>query len=130
MLTHPKSVALSDAKRLSHVALKTFFNITRMWRCTSHDEIILLGQPAKSTFYKWKQGQSELILPKDTLERISYIFGIYSALRLLFPTEVQAHTWPNKPNMTFQGKSALDIMRAGNVVDLAVVRRYLDGMRG
>lgn len=130
MVSHLDTVTTHDPKRLSHAALKTFFNITRVWGCTSADEIILLGRPAKSTFYKWKKCPEEIILPKDTLERISYIFGIYSALRLLFPTELQAHAWPRKPNEIFQGKSGLDMMRAGNVADLALVRRYLDGMRG
>lgn len=130
MLSQFELSANVDPKHLSHVALKTFFNITQAWGCTSADEIILLGQPPKSTFYKWKKCPTEVVLPKDTLERISYIFGIYAALRLLFPTEVQAHAWPTKPNLAFQGKSALAIMRAGNVTDLALVRRYLDGMRG
>lgn len=130
MLSQQKPLSAIDIRRLSEVALKTFFNITHAWNCTSADELILLGQPAKSTFYKWKKSQTEILLPKDTLERISYIFGIYSALRMLFPTELQAHAWPNKSNAAFQGKTALDIMRAGNVVDLAVVRQYLDSMRG
>lgn len=130
MLSYNKTLDINELHRLSEVALQTFFNITRAWNCSSADELIFLGQPAKSTFYKWKKAQTDIQLPKDTLERISYIFGIYSALRLLFPTELQAHAWPGKPNAAFQGKTALDVMRAGNVVDLALVRRYLDGMRG
>lgn len=130
MLSHLETSASFGSKHLSHVALKTFFNITHVWGCSSADEIVFLGQPAKSTFYKWKKCPEEIILPKDTLERISYIFGIYAGLRLLFPTELQAHAWPNKANSAFQGKTALDVMRAGNVTDLALVRRYLDGMRG
>lgn len=138
MLTHSdpmapadlNHLAQTDPKRLAQAALRTFFNITQAWQCTSRDEIILLGQPPRSTFYKWKKCAGDVILPKDTLERISYIFGIYGALRVLFPTDLQACAWPARPNAAFHGKSALDVMLGGNVTDLAFVRRYLDAMRG
>ena len=71
-------------------------------------------------------------LSGDTLERISYVMGIYKALRILLPTSEAAHAWVKKPNTAqgFGGKSALDRMLAGRVVDLADVRRYLDAERG
>ena len=71
-------------------------------------------------------------LSADTLERISYVMGIYKALRILLPTEEAANDWVKKPNTArgFNGKSALDRMLAGRVIDLADVRRYLDAERG
>ncbi len=119
----------ADPKRVSSTALKVFFNITRGWGLSAQDEMCLLGDPARSTFYKWRSGDAPT-LPKDTLERISYVMGIYKALRLLFPTEEQANAWPFKPNRDFGGESAINVMLKGSLVNLSDVRRYLDGMRG
>ena len=87
--------------------------------------MILLGEPARSTFFKWRKQEGPSI-SKDTLERISYIIGIYKALRILFPTEAQANAWPAKPNREFGDKSAVEFMCQGSVVHLSDVRRYLD----
>ena len=91
----------------------------------------LLGNPPRSTFYRWKQG-AKVALPHDTLERISYIFGIYSALQVLLPRPEAADAWIRKPNAAplFGGRSALDRMLSGQVGDLYLVRQYLDAQRG
>jgi hypothetical protein len=69
-------------------------------------------------------------LPKDALERISYVMGIYKGLQILLPKT--ADDWVRKPNkaQVFGGASALDRMMSGNVADLYVVRQYVDGQRG
>lgn len=116
---------------LGQTALTAFFNITAGWGLSAEEERTLLGSPPRSTFFKWK-GERSARLSQDTLERISYIMGIYKALRILLPTEEAANAWVKKPNTApgFAGKSALERMLAGRVVDLADVRRYLDAERG
>ncbi len=91
----------------------------------------LLGVTARSTFFKWKKDPNTA-LPKDTLERISYILGIYKALQILLPDEKAADDWVKRPNEAplFSGRSALDRMLSGQVADLFVVRQYLDAQRG
>lgn len=118
-----------DEKRISQTALKAFFNISQDWDLSTQQQQVLLGQPARSTFYKWRNGEGPS-LPKDTLERISYILGIYKALRLLLPSQAQADEWPHKNNRDFAGETALAHMLKGNVLHLADVRRYLDARRG
>lgn len=78
-------------------------------------------------FFKWKK-EKHGHLSQDTVERISYIMGIYKALHILLPTSEAADTWPKKANTAslFNGGTALEKMLAGKVVDLAEVRRYLD----
>ena len=91
----------------------------------------LLGVTARSTYFKWKK-YAQGHLPKDTLERISYVLGIYKALQILLPDGKAADAWIKKPNSAplFRGKSALDRMLSGQVSDLFVVRQYLDAQRG
>jgi len=60
------------------------------------------------------------------LKRISYVFGVYKKLRILFPKIAQANKWLTKPNEGFNGSSALDFMAAGQIVNLRNVRHYLD----
>jgi len=73
-----------------------------------------------------------VVLSQDTLERLSYIFGIYSALQVLLPKPEAADTWIKKPNTApiFGGRSALERMLSGQVADLYIVRQYLDAQRG
>ncbi len=116
---------------LGATALTAFFNITAAWDLSADDERLLLGSPARSTFFKWK-GEKAARLAPDTLERISYVMGIYKALHILLPTAQAADEWIRKPNsaVPFGGKPALERMRGGRVMDLADVRRYLDAQRG
>ncbi len=126
-----KTTNALDMEKVYATALTAFFNISKRWDLTTEEEQILLGSPPRSTFFKWKR-EHKGTLSKDTLERISYIMGIYKALRILLPNEKAAYQWPKKPNKApiFNGKSALDKMLGGQVIDLADVRRYLDAERG
>ena len=126
----PNKHKSSHGAEKNAVALKAFFKITAKWKLSSQQEMVILGV-SKSTFYTGKSKKNG-DLPKDTLERISYILGIYKALRILLPTEDAANQWIKKNNHTplLNGNSALDKLMKGNVVDLADVRRYLDAERG
>jgi hypothetical protein len=116
---------------LGSTALTAFFNITTAWGLAADDERVLLGSPPRSTFFKWKSERAAR-LSADTLERVSYVMGIYKALHILLPTAESADAWVKKPNsaVPFAGKSALERMRGGRVLDLADIRRYLDAERG
>lgn len=119
------------AEELGGPALRTFFRLADQWNLRIAEQRKLLGDPPESTFYKWKR-QQDGALGRDTLERISYLLGIYKALQILFPDPAQADAWLHKPNQStlFGGHSALERMLSGNVADLYVVRQYLDAQRG
>jgi hypothetical protein len=125
------SAAYQVAKNMSGGALRTLFRIADAWQLGNKELMALLGSPPRSTFYKWKQSE-HVALPHDVLERISYLFGIYSALQVLLPQAQAADAWIKKPNSAplFGGRSALDRMLSGQVADLYVVRQYLDAQRG
>ena len=129
--TAPNGPHSLDRKPLSGPALRTFFRIAELWGLSVDEQMTLLGVTSRSTFFKWKRAQA-VTLPKDTLERISYILGIYKALQILLPDEHAADAWIRKPNAVplFAGQSALSRMLSGHVSDLYVVRQYLDAQRG
>lgn len=112
-------------------ALRAFFNLADRWNLRVAEQRKLLGDPPESTFYKWKR-ERDGTLGRDTLERVSYLLGIFKALAILFPQPDRADAWLRKPNgaPTFGGKTALERMLSGNVADLYVVRQYLDAQRG
>ncbi len=116
--------------RAAGSALRTFFRLAEAWQLSVAEQTTLLGV-ARTTLYQWKQGK---VAPLDRhqLERLSHLFGIYSALHILFPVGERADEWIKKPNSAplFGGRSALDRMLGGQVADLYVVRQYLDAQRG
>jgi hypothetical protein len=110
-------------------AMRAFFRIAEAWGISNEQAQVLLGRPARSTFYKWKRGPAAAV-PHDTVRRLSYVLGIYQALQILFKSPEQADAWVSRPNAAFGGRSALAHMLGGDVTDLAAVRRYLDTVRG
>ena len=127
-----KQTAPAIAQRdLSGPALRAFFNIASAWNLNVKQQRTLLGNPPGSTFFKWKRELAGS-LPRDVLERISYVLGIYKALQILIPDAERADAWISSPNTApvFGGHSALDRMLGGNVGDLYTVRQYLDAQRG
>ena len=126
----PQSVDL-DSREAGQALLRSYFNIADAWKLSAKEAMALLGLRSRSTYHVWKDGKSGA-LPRDTLERISYVLGIYKALQMLLPSDEAADAWIRKPNAAplFGGRSALDRLLSGNVADLYEVRRYLDAQRG
>lgn len=132
MMKHNEKHAKNEA-RLHRVAVKLFFGIADEWALNDEQKKTLTGV-GRTTLHTWRKKLDEdkefTSLSRDTLERLSYIAGIYKALQLLFADPHQWKTWIKKPNRDFGGASALDRMLGGNVMDLCDVRRYLDAARG
>ena len=99
------------------------------WGLSDAQARVLLGDPPARTYARWKSGTSARV-PLDTARRLSYLMGIHKALRHLFKEPERARAWIRKANAAFGGRSALEHMLAGDVVDLAAVRLYLDAERG
>ena len=108
-------------------ALRTFTGISKAWSLTKLEQSAILGQPIDATFPVVETGVIEELLP-ETLERISYVVGIYRALHTIFSDPEQADGWIRRPNSAplFDGASALSVMCRGRVADLASVRRHLE----
>lgn len=113
---------------LAGAGLRAFFRIAQKWGLSDGEARCLLGSPVSAVYSRWKRDQ-EGPVPVDTLERISYILGIYKALHLLFTEPAQADSWVRRSNAApmFGGRSALDRMMAGCVADLSAVRQVPRG---
>lgn len=106
-----------NSARVQKVALKIFLRICRRWQLNDEQMKILLDV---DDCFRLDDEYPQI--SRKTLERISYVFGVYKSLRIIFPTERQANAWIKKPNAAFDGNTALQIM----LNDPSVVRRYLD----
>ncbi|HEX7937044.1 MAG TPA: MbcA/ParS/Xre antitoxin family protein [Paraburkholderia sp.] len=125
-------ISAASLAEMSAAGLRAFFKIARDWDLSADEQIVLLGSPGRSTYFKWKSAPETARLARDTLERLSLVLGIYKALQILLPQPSAADTWVKRPNSAppFGGRRALDRMLAGNISDLVAVRQYLDAMRG
>ena len=110
------------------VGLEAFLNMAERWGLTTDEQIVLLGSPGRSTFFKWKKEGGAM--PADTTERLSHLLAIWKSLRILFTIDQRGEDWIRRPNAYFDGASALEVMLGGKVVDLYLVRVYLDAQRG
>jgi Antitoxin Xre-like helix-turn-helix domain/Antitoxin Xre/MbcA/ParS C-terminal toxin-binding domain len=120
-----------EALAAGGAGLRAFTRIAELWHLSIPEQLALLGITSRSTYFKWRK-EPQPRLPRDTLERLSYLMGIYKALQLLLPNTQAADEWIRRPNEAplFGGKSALERMLSGQVADLYTVRQYLDAQRG
>ena len=112
--------------------LPAIFKIFSQWRLTGAQQMTLLGLSNEKTLYNWKSQPEKAMLTRDLLERASYILSIYKSLQILLPNQALADQWLPTPNYNplFNGTAPLDRLLAGQVVDLAVVRNFLDAELG
>ena len=96
----------------AETAITVFHRIAQAWGVNDSEESKLLGCSV---------GTDE-VMSGDALERISYVFGIYKNLCIIFPNEQQANGWIRRPNKDFDGRPAIDVM----IEDPSIVRRHLD----
>lgn len=95
------------------------------WQLTRPEAMTLLGLTATSTYANWKNGKTGTI-PRDTLERISYLLNIDDNLRSLLPTDtaiIQHLRQPAAPNE--RDSALIERMLQGNVIDIYLVQQEL-----
>lgn len=124
-------LAPSRTQDLGEAGLRTVFRIADEWGLSTAQLMVLLGNPSRSTFFRWKAGDVGPV-SRDLLERLSYLVGIYKALQILLPQGDHAREYLQRPNTAavFGGRTPLAVMLGGQVADLYRVREYLDARRG
>lgn len=131
---HFHAISREDRERTSGPGLRAFGPIADLFGLCEAERIALLGEPSRSTYYRWMKKAREcqsLTLPLDTLLRVSAVLGIYKSLAVLFEDENQALIWlrGSHQGTLFTGASPLAYMLDGGHDGLMTVRRYLDAWR-
>jgi Antitoxin Xre/MbcA/ParS C-terminal toxin-binding domain len=125
----PDLTVRAERDRLSAPALKAFFNIMAKWKVRDEDARALLGGVTNGPFYEMKR-KPDRVLDVDKLTRISYLIGIFKALRILH-ADALADEWVQLPNQNriFAGQTPLAYMMRGGLPAMQTVRRLLDARR-
>lgn len=124
-----KQVEASKRQALSGPAIRAFLRLQEAWELSDKEAQRLLGDVSRTTLHNWRTNPPQS-LSRDTLERISYLLGIFKGLQLLLPQGKQADAWIKKKNSFFGEQTPLERMLAGNISDLLAVRSYIDHARG
>lgn len=110
---------------IAQLALKGFFNMATRWQLTRPEAMTLLGLTATSTYANWKNGKTGTI-PRDTLERISYLLNIDDNLRSFLPTDTAINQHLRQARIPGdKASSMLEHMLQGNVIDIYLVQQAL-----
>lgn len=125
----PDLGARVERERLSAPALKAFFNIMARWKVRDEDARALLGGVSNGPFYEMKR-RADRLVDRDRLTRISYLIGIFKALRILHSQSL-ADEWVHLPNSNpiFAGHTPMAYMIRGGLPAMQTVRRLLDARR-
>lgn len=115
----------------NEVVWKSLAALVKRFDFKEKEALILMGDMPRSTYTTGIKNKS-INLDRDKKERVSYLLGIYKALRLLFDDSSQALSWINRENSLppFNGKTPKEHMLEGSIVRLAEVRQFLDYWRG
>ncbi|WP_405030726.1 MbcA/ParS/Xre antitoxin family protein [Pleomorphomonas sp. JP5] len=122
-----ESTAITDAEAAA--LARATVNLFRAWKLTDVEATTLLGGMSARTWARWKDGSIGRI-DRDLRMRMAHLMGIHKGLRYLFKEPARGYEWVRKPNDTFDGRSALDLMLRGELSDLQDMRAYLDAERG
>ncbi|MDB6179485.1 MbcA/ParS/Xre antitoxin family protein [Paracoccus sp. Z330] len=125
--SRPGLPAISDEEAAA--LARTTVNLFRAWQLSDIEARTLLGDMAQRTWARWKQGDIGRI-DRDLRARMAILMGIHKGLRYLFSDPARGYDWIRKPNASFGGMSALDVMMRGELTDLIDLRAYLDAERG
>ena len=58
------------ASQMSTAGLRAFTRIAALWGLSIEEQLALLGEPARSTYFAWRKNPERATLPRDTLERM------------------------------------------------------------
>lgn len=116
-----------ERTRLAVAGMRAFVRLSELWNLNPAQQATLLGASSPDQCSMWLKGDVEGA-GVELLERLSYLLGIYKALKMLGAGMDGGRLWLRGPNRsaTFDGGSPLDRMLHGDVRDLAAVREYLD----
>jgi hypothetical protein len=105
------------------VAWKFFRRVVRIWTVPEAEALRLFGLAPEAELDDFESST----LSAEQLTRVSYLVGIFEALRILY-RDALADQWIMRPNTNaiFEGQTPLMYMVHGGVDALRNVRKLLD----
>ena len=120
-LKPPRATPIGEPAQAG-AGLRTFARIADKWKISARDAMALLGVESRSTYYELlkraRESKEVKGLNRDQLDRLSYLLGIYEAIRVLFPhSEESRNRWVSRANtaLLFGGRSPVEIMRSSMI---------------
>lgn len=111
-------------------AVDGFVKICERWGLSKQDQVVLLG-------YAGNELMAEPVLrnrvrpSQDVLDRTGYLVSISVGLRALFRNSLQEElNWLNRANAKFQGRSPLQTMLTGKMIDVIKTFDLVEYERG
>lgn len=125
--TDGSELALDDPDNRSKLA-KVVMRLFDKWELSQSDRLNLLGLSPNSRqmLSRYAQGQP---LPKqpDLMDRVGLLLTIHRSLRMLYPENADiCYSWIKLKNELFGGITPLELMKAGGLLGIAQIARYLD----
>ena len=134
-----KAVANADAKLLDlpsregRAALaKMVMTLFDHWKLPVDDRLALLGlvETSRMTLNRYRNGEP-LADNRDLMDPVKALPSIHRSLRILFPENREiVYRWMKLPNLDFNGRSPVQVIREEGFLGLLMVKRYLDFEKG
>lgn len=106
-------------------AVRAVVQLISRWKLSAEEARLILGGLPDKT---WKDDCIDGI-DQDCATRLSLLLGIHAATRSIFGDDRQrAYAWISAPNVHFDGRSALEVMKCGGIPEIYRVREYLGGV--
>ena len=108
------------SQREAQALCRAAFRLLKNWELSDAEVQVLLGGNQVAVRNE-QQSPSE-----DMLVRAHLLLGIYKQLRVLFVDKRRGYQWVKKPNQTFGGLSALEVMMQRGVEGILQIKEYLE----
>lgn len=119
---------LHARQALAKMVIKLF----ELWNLSPADQLNILGlnQKNRAALSKYSHGEA-LPASRDIQDRVGWLLAIHKSLRLLYPRNKKIlYSWVNCRNEVFGNLTPLDVMKAGGIIGLSRVSRYLEFCQG
>ncbi len=124
----------NDRRRVSGPSFLAFLSLADAWHLTDAQKENILACPDRRTYAFWlaQSGRpNELILPAESLRRISAFLGIYKALKTVSASgRLDIAKWLETPHVEapFEGRQPLEIIASGDLQGLLDIRAHLESL--
>lgn len=128
-LRQPEALYGEQGRRTLTAALLRMFE---HWELSTEEQLALLGyQPdSRATLTRLRRGRP-IANRRDLLDRAGHLLAIHKNLRLIYPRNPKTrYGWMKSRNRDFAGSTPIQVAERYGLPGLAMVRAYLDRMRG